>query len=287
MAGAYWHFYIANLYLEKSASFLGNDKNYRCMTNHRELFLAGVQGPDFNFYPGGDGQLSSLAHGDQPSDLGRAMLKLAETEEERAFAYGWLMHLTTDNIVHPLVHQFMMEHFPRQCRNGSDYNVYPLGHHRVEWGIDSFMLQDQYFMVYLPILSEVIVNAERVTSLVDWAYREVFDYPLIDGSWASSIRSMIKYENIFEKVWHLTGRMRDPNPIKQVLKGALFHAVAAPILKLIGLKNPEGGAGVFLPIKPTPADIDTLRQYSEQVCRAFEGYLPEDFVSLPNDTDPP
>jgi Zinc dependent phospholipase C len=284
MAGAYWHFYIANRYIEESSDFLKGDDRFRCILDHKKTFLSGVQGPDLNFYPGGDGNLSQLAHGDKPSDLGRELLKLAGNDRERAYAYGWLMHLTTDNIVHPLVHQLMKEHFPRQCRNGSAQDAYPIGHHRVEWGIDTFMLQTSHFIPYLSNLSEIIACTEEFTSLVSNAFREVFQYEIAEERWKGSVKGMIKYEAIFAKTWKMTGRLKDANPLKQALKETFFHTLAAPVLKLIGLKKPEGGAGVFLPIKPRPEDVESIRKHSEQVCKAFDQYLPEEFASLPNDT---
>lgn len=284
MAGAYWHFYTANLALEKLEQKLNCDDKYKCILDHREFYLAGVQGPDFNFYPKGNLQVSELAHGDQPADLGRSLLKHAQTDKERAFAYGWLMHLTTDNITHPLVNRLILKYFPEKTSNGTDFGKYPLGHHRVEWGIDINLLQNDSIRSYLPELKHALYPAKEQTDLVNKSLNELFDYDLNPDEWHSAVDSMVNYLKLFDKVWAITGRITDKNGLKQALKALGFHAFVKPIAKIAGRRNPDNGAGVFIPIKPYQEDIDTVFQHASMVCPAFAEHLEEDFVNLPNDT---
>ena len=284
MAGAYWHFYTANLALEKLEHKLKSDKRYQCIVDHSEHYLAGVQGPDYNFYPNGNLEVSQLAHGNQPADLGRSMLRLARTDKERAFAYGWLMHLTTDNITHPLVNKLILKYFPAKTSNGSNPDKYPLGHHRVEWGIDVNLLQNSSIRSYLPDLEEALYPAKDITDLVSKALSDVFDFELNTNEWHKSINSMVGYLRFFDKVWMVTGRMTDKNVLKQWIKALGFHALVKPIAKTAALRNPDNGAGVFIPIKPKQEDIDSVFQHAGMVCLAFAEYLDDDFINLPNDT---
>jgi hypothetical protein len=284
MAGAFWHFYIANRAIEALADKLEQQDRFRCILNYRSQYLAGAQGPDFNFYPGGDGAISSLAHGDRPADLGRSLLRLAANEPERAFAYGWLMHLTTDTITHPLVNRLILDHFPGKTKNGTDPKAYPLGHHRVEWGIDVALLQIETVVPYLPNLTEVLHSAIDLSPFAGKALLETFDYALIEEDWKGSISGMLKFISFFEKAWNFTGRITDDNRIRQKVKELGYYSVVNPLAKLIALRNPENGAGVFIPIRPLSSEIDAVLERAEQVLPAFEDYLESDFSQLPNDT---
>ena len=284
MAGTYWHFYTANRAIELLEDRFAKSTKTKCILDYRSEFLAGVQGPDFNFYPGGDGEISSVAHGDQPADLGRSLLKFASTDKDRAFAYGWLMHLTTDNITHPLVNRLILNHFPRQTRNGADPKLYPLGHHRVEWGIDVDLLQTDKIVPYLPELKETLSSALELAPVMNKALNNVFDYTLTPEIWQGSIKGMIKFITLFNHAWRLTGRITDTNSFKQSLKTLGYFAVINPLAKIIALRNPENGAGVFIPIKPTKVEIQAIQEHSERVYPAFEEYIQNNFEDLPNDT---
>lgn len=284
MAGAYWHFYTANRVLERLRPKLEADDGLRCMITHRTLFLAGSQGPDFNFYPGGDSRLSSLSHGKRPADLGRAMLRLAKTDQERSFAFGWLMHLATDTITHPLVNWLILRYFPEKTHHGTDVNAYPLGHHRVEWGIDIGLLKDERMQSYLPDPLYVLATALEMRTLVNQAFGKIFQYPVSEEGWKGGIKGMIRYLSVFETAWRLTGRIQDKSLIRQAVKSLGFHAIVAPIAKLVARRNPENGAGVFIPISPSQRDMEEVYNHSEEVAPVFERYLDNRFKTLPNHT---
>ncbi len=282
MAGAYWHFLAAIQLIDDIQTIKDQHQGFETILQHKNTFLAGVQGPDFNFYPGGDREISLLSHEPNPATIGRALLKLAKTDKERAFAYGWLMHLTTDNITHPLVDTLIREHFHRQCRNGTDHDAYPLGHHRVEWGIDVFLLQEESVHPLLPDLDEVLPSASGLTDFVSQAFKEVYDFDFTPLDWEGSIKGMLKYEKIFRIVWKLSGRLRDRNFIRQGLKEILYHILLAPILKTAAIRTPDNGAGVFLPIKPKAHDFERIRQHNDRVRKAFLEFIQEDFSQLEN-----
>lgn len=285
MAGAYWHFLAAT----KTLDSLSNEGDFfKSITTSPELrstFLAGVQGPDFNFYPGGDGAISKFAHGDVPADLGREMLALAETSTEKAFAYGWLMHLTTDFITHPLVNQLIVKHFPEKCQGGEGHNAYPLGHHRVEWGIDIFLLQQKPIQPHLPDLGSTLEWALPMDSLVSRAYDRVFNYKIESSSWTGAVKGMITYEALFRKIWSLSGRFQESNPLKRVLKEMGYQLLVKPVSLYMGRKSPDNGAGVFIPIQPTTEDFRQILERVEQVRELYLDFLKDDFKRLENTTN--
>jgi hypothetical protein len=66
-------------------------------------FMHGSLAPDMGNFPGGSRALARLVHTHRSGDVQRALLDLASTECERAFAWGWLSHILADVLIHPLV----------------------------------------------------------------------------------------------------------------------------------------------------------------------------------------
>lgn len=69
----------------------------------RAALLHGALGPDMGYFPGADPLLSELAHHARTGAFCRALVAEAETDAERAFAWGWVTHVLADIAVHPLV----------------------------------------------------------------------------------------------------------------------------------------------------------------------------------------
>ncbi len=69
----------------------------------RDAFLHGSLGPDWGFVPGGVRLHSVLAHYVDPAPLALQLLLRAQTDVERAFAWGWVAHMLADVALHPEV----------------------------------------------------------------------------------------------------------------------------------------------------------------------------------------
>jgi hypothetical protein len=92
-------------------------------------FLHGSLGPDMGNFPGGSSVLAHLVHTRRTGDLQRALIARAVTQEERAFAWGWLSHIIADVLIHPVVNDIVDR---RTHRGIADL----VEHVRVEVGID-------------------------------------------------------------------------------------------------------------------------------------------------------
>lgn len=92
-------------------------------------FLHGSLAPDMGSFPGGSRALSRLVHTTRTGDLQRALLARAATQDELAFAWGWLCHIIADVLIHPLI----KHEAERRARRGVAELV---EHVRVEVGID-------------------------------------------------------------------------------------------------------------------------------------------------------
>ena len=65
-------------------------------------FVGGAMAPDLLGRNGGV-DLTVLAHRGVPAALAQALLRLAKSPEERAFAMGWVTHLAADRTLHPFM----------------------------------------------------------------------------------------------------------------------------------------------------------------------------------------
>lgn len=91
-------------------------------------FRHGCLGPDYGLFPGGDARLAAISHRGRTGDLLRAVLDLARTPPQRAFAWGWLTHALADVAIHPLINRAAAAHA------GGAYRL--ADHVRVEVGVD-------------------------------------------------------------------------------------------------------------------------------------------------------
>ncbi|MBR9988852.1 MAG: zinc dependent phospholipase C family protein [Gemmatimonadetes bacterium] len=99
-------------------------------------FLHGSLAPDMGNFPGGSTALAHLVHTRRTGNVQRALLQLATTPEERAFAWGWLSHILADVLIHPLVND--------EAARCTDARVADLVEHvRVEVGIDVWFCWQQ------------------------------------------------------------------------------------------------------------------------------------------------
>ncbi|HSJ31148.1 MAG TPA: zinc dependent phospholipase C family protein [Longimicrobiales bacterium] len=92
-------------------------------------FMHGSLAPDMGNFPGGSRALARLVHTRRTGGVQRVLLERAATQEEHAFALGWLAHIIADVLVHPLVN----EDAERRRQPGAAQIV---EHVRVEVGLD-------------------------------------------------------------------------------------------------------------------------------------------------------
>jgi hypothetical protein len=95
----------------------------------RNAMLQGALAPDMGYFPWGDSGLSDLTHTARTGRVARELLRMARTDEEKAFAYGWLSHILADVEVHPLVNA-------EAARLVSGGGTSLIAHVRVELGAD-------------------------------------------------------------------------------------------------------------------------------------------------------
>jgi len=66
------------------------------VTNYTKYSIGGAEGPDMFDFLSGKEYYSSLAHTCKTADLPRKMLNLSDTDQKKAYAYGWFSHYASD-----------------------------------------------------------------------------------------------------------------------------------------------------------------------------------------------
>jgi hypothetical protein len=102
-------------------------------------FMFGSLGPDLGYVPGGDGLLADLAHCVRSAHLARNLIAAAESDFDRALAWGWVTHVLGDIWIHPLINQAAGERVSGDRFPGSTFADDPLLHIRVELGLDAML----------------------------------------------------------------------------------------------------------------------------------------------------
>lgn len=108
-----------------------------------EHFLHGAMGPDMGFVPGVDRFVSELSHYIRTGDLARTLVEAADTEQETAYAWGWVTHVLTDVKVHPLVGHAVGEHLRGDRSLRLDAAENEEAHTAMEVGLDLVFLSGE------------------------------------------------------------------------------------------------------------------------------------------------
>ena len=105
---------------------------------HLNAYYHGAIGPDLGYFPGCYRTLSDLSHCVRTGLLTKTILRLAQTPEQKAFAWGWLTHVLADRHVHPLIGRGVGE-IVEGCRHTFvDGSSHPLEHLQIEMGVDAW-----------------------------------------------------------------------------------------------------------------------------------------------------
>jgi len=126
--GPYSHLRFARELWPQAASAVGLDSQRRDLLT---AFFAGALAPDAPYYPGAEDRLATLVHVVRPWDFCRALIELAQTPQDKAFALGWLSHALLDQSTH--------SQLVNRLAKGV-YNHDRLLHKQIEWGLECWLL---------------------------------------------------------------------------------------------------------------------------------------------------
>ena len=275
MAATHWHLLIAKRVVENMRASDKASPAAKLIVGFPDCFASGSLGPDVSYYPGGDAEISRLSHGVKSIDLGRAFLNLAATDREKAYAYGWWLHIVTDIVTHELINSLVAKKFYGGKIDSVAFYDDPLCHHRVEWGIDIFLLREKKMRAKIYDFATALGSGKEMGRLAKKAFRQTFDYSLSLNAWKDAADSMIRYTGLFKTIWRLSGRIAARNLTIQFFKNLLYALVVFPAARCAALRNPV--AGVAIPVLQNDQNGERIKAFTRRVCDYYAVCLENNF----------
>jgi len=158
---------------------------------NRSAFLAGGMGPDLGYFRSVDALLSDLAHYVNSAELGRQLLVGAKSETERAFAWGWCLHILVDATLHPAVNAAAgsSRGNPTQPLTYADD---PRLHTRIEFGLDTHLGTTTLVGCDFP----AVFDARSVWFICE-AYQRTYQFRPAENSVSTSLAACAAFSRRF------------------------------------------------------------------------------------------
>lgn len=192
--GPFSHILFARQLWPKAAASVGLDPQ---RTDLLPALYAGAIAPDAPYYPGAESRLATLVHEVRPFDVCQALLDMAQTPQEKAFALGWVSHALLDVGGHgELVNRLAK----------GPYNQNRLLHKQIEWGLDCWILmQPEYAWLWDPQ-----VEAKAGLSLWARALQKAYGGNVPESMLLTAQHSELKTIGELPYAWWWTGRLERP-----------------------------------------------------------------------------
>jgi len=229
----------------------------------RQALFLGALVLDAGYYPGGDSRLAEAGHNGAPWRVCQALLDLAQTPAQRAFALGYLSHALIDQAAH------------RELVNplaGAAFSVSPLDHKRVEWGLDCWWLgQPAHAWLWQAAGLASPEGLELWRRGLERAYGARLAPQLLTAAVAAELKTVDELPLIFQ----LSGQTRRPDAWLGNALGWLLGLTARPLA--VGYMRWRGGYMneiAVLDARPaTPADAANLERLMAGVVERLPGLL--------------
>ncbi len=272
------HMHLAGRVLEALDASPGDVPFSLRSPGDREWFLHGAVAPDWGYVPGVDRFFSELSHYVRTADLARALLEMAATERESAFAWGWATHVLGDIEIHPVVGRACGERLfgDRNLRLNSAVDVST--HVALEVGLDIVFL-DRHRRTPPPPPRPVfdrdtislVVRALRATYAIDWDPEALLQ----------AHRRATRLTAGWPRALSVLGRGRGVigNGRRSVTTRVLGAAVGAAAL---ASRAGTPMSGFFAPVRPPDWMLDEVETIGDGFADRFREAISERLASLPN-----
>jgi len=245
-------------------------------------FLAGVLGPDMGYFPNTDSFLSDLCHYVRSKDLVMNMLSNAKTDEEKAFAYGWLLHIYGDVLIHPFINRKVSE----QVKNfkPDDYDLFhfrpKLVHTRLEYGFDIRIMHEDDFMKHMNILFPSR-SVSKHGNIIQHAFFTVYCYHVSAKNF-SAVEKTAPWMRKLPFGFSVLGLLPSKHAVLRALQWLVRHVLMPPVhFFLILLKKPVPAALVN-PTLPSDEEMQEYKQLIHNVEKQFLLSEKKSFKALKN-----
>jgi hypothetical protein len=232
----------------------------------REAFLHGALAPDMGFVPGVDRFLSELSHYHSSGDLCRTLLGSAGSEEQTAFAWGWITHVMGDVALHPLVGRACGERLlgdrDRRLNAAEDLPT----HVGMEVGLDIVFLEREP-TISLPPTTPVLTpkGVGHVTGALKRTYGIAWTPERVLADHRRAV--------------HLTAWW--PHALRRIARGSRLTRAAVGSLR--SFAGPRSAlAGFLRPIRPPQWIIDEVTEYARDFPERVQEQLESGLASIRN-----
>jgi hypothetical protein len=217
---------------------------------------AGALAPDAGYYPGAQEGLAQTAHLVNPWQVVAALVDLAASNEERAFARGYLSHALLDYLGHgSLINRL----------SGRAFSADPLTHKRVEWGLDCRLLsQPQHQWLW-----EVTADSPAGLDLWGRALRRAYGVIVPPGVISQAVAAELAEIHRLPRIFWLSGQAKRPQAWAGNTLGWLADYSLRPAA--VGFMSWRGGymneRAVLSARQAQPEDIEALAELLAQVAQ--------------------
>ncbi|MFH1033623.1 MAG: zinc dependent phospholipase C family protein [Pseudomonadota bacterium] len=217
---------------------------------------AGALAPDAGYYPGAPEGLAEAAHLVRPWAVVSALLDLAATDQERAFARGYLSHALLDRLGHEsLINRL----------SGRAFSADPLTHKRVEWGLDCWLLSRPHNAWLWEVRADSAAGLDLWGRALRQAYGVLVPPEVMGQAMAAEMAEIRRLPRVF---W-LSGQAPRPEAWAGNALGWLLGHSLRPVA--VGYMAWRGGymneRAVLSARQPTDQDISALNELLNQVAQ--------------------
>ena len=191
MPGHALHLAIASDFL--SALPAVKAERWRQDPNTVRALYQGALAPDMGYFLGGDRLITDLSHYVEPTKLARSLVDLASTQEEQAFAWGWVTHVIADTEVHKPINRASGEILNGSASDPATWTDSPSTHIRVERGLDAVWLARNEGFADIRMDLEI---AEPGVALMKRAFLRLYEVELDEGSLRRSLGRLSRVQRV-------------------------------------------------------------------------------------------
>jgi hypothetical protein len=242
--GPYSHLRFARQFWPQAAASVGLDPK---RTDLLPALYAGSLAPDAPYYPGAESRLATLVHVVRPWDFCRALLDLAETPQDKAFALGWVSHALLDVRTH--------EELVNRLAKGV-YNNDRLLHKQIEWGLECWLLvQPESAWLWNPP-----VDVRAGLDLWNRALQKVYGAEVPEIMLLQAQEAQMKEVARLPYVWWWSGRLeRQGHDVVNTLGWAIGETLRPAYVAYLNWRDIDMNVRAVLnPRKPDPQDTKDL-----------------------------
>lgn len=239
-----------------------------CAPDVANHFLHGALAPDIGFFPGADGRISRAVHEGGSGRVARALLGMARTDAETAFAWGWTTHVLADIEIHPLVNRAAAALVERDWGERATREHHRLAHTRIEVGLDVTVLERTPFLRSAHL--QHAFDGSRIEFFAN-ALRVVYDLPLVSRRLLRGHRMVTRCYNAYLRLaMLLSAERRLPRGRRADLR---LRAVRVLGTYLLDERGPA--SGFLQPVMPADRFLERVDVAIARFTQHLEGHVAE------------